>query len=78
MEWVSVSERTPNDGQIVLATGHEYDNTENPRWQIVSRFASGDFESFTDDIGSDGGGYWSGACYVTHWMPLPSPPGEKE
>lgn len=72
--WVSVKTRMPNENEIVLASGYEYDNRDNPRWQIVSRFHKGSFESFNEDIEGDGFGYWSGDCYVTHWQPLPEPP----
>lgn len=64
MEWISVEERLPDEGNPVLAVdrnkrGSEvvasYFNKENPYWELC----------------------WdSWPVNVTHWMPLPEPPGE--
>lgn len=60
MEWISVNDMLPNDGQTVVTTKngiyeiHEYENRRNG-W-IDSK-----------------GWFWSMAT-VTHWMPLPEPP----
>lgn len=68
-EWISVEERLPKYGQQVLV----FDNVE------------GCFDIWTLDLEEDScpEGWYSSAGWhrdiddITHWMPLPSPPGEE-
>lgn len=64
-EWISVKDKLPEEFEEVLT------------------FGSGEYEvlSFLDTkaIGKcweDKGGWWRPFDEVTHWMPLPEPPGE--
>jgi hypothetical protein len=76
--WISVDERLPDEGQLVLATGYKFNNPDNDRWQIVSKFKDGTFAEFVADFSdSEDGGYWKGESYTTDWQPLPSPPHPK-
>lgn len=62
-EWVSVKDRLPGVGFIVLA----YDAPTN---SISLAFREKGYENFVD---CDSGYYMN---TVTHWMPLPKPPKE--
>jgi len=73
-EWISVKERLPEKGQLILVTGHEYDDPSKPRFQLVSRYDGNEFEQWTPSQSNEDGGYWQGECYVTHWQPLPAAP----
>lgn len=62
-EWISVEDRLPEKHQCVLAY-HKYE-PESPDVICENTYFSG--------------GFWlSDGSKVTHWMPLPSPPTEKE
>jgi hypothetical protein len=73
MEWQPI-ESAPKDGSVILAWRF---------YPIAIRWAEGDlwgwqamplgamFEPFEEN------GYLSGDPALTHWMPLPPPPGEK-
>lgn len=83
-EWISVNDRFPEDGQDVLLIAHGW-KTDNGDVYI------GKLKPVPADDGS--GNFWglarpwcewsiSGWSYfripeVTHWMPLPEPPKEK-
>ena len=66
MEWISVNDRLPEDGENVIACDKEravceaiYDKDGKFYWS----------------------GFWGDWCDVleaTHWMPLPEPPKEEE
>lgn len=73
--WVSVKERLPKDGQVVLAI-----NAKHSRRHAVMRYIAhgqdfphtvyeGDFASWLEEAAD--------YCVIevpTHWMPLPTPP----
>lgn len=60
-EWISVKEKLPERGVLVLVSGGD--------WVDAAMFQfSGDLYP----LFRHGSGYTSGD--VTHWMPLPSPP----
>jgi hypothetical protein len=69
MDWISVSERLPGLGQLVLVAFDERVRLGN-RIEILYR----------DDDAPDRPWWWeslSGNTYndvITHWMPLPVPP----
>lgn len=68
-EWIPVSERLPDDGQLAIVTYIRYDNGEPASDGIAYR--------------DRGYWYWRGeepeddeevVVEITHWMPLPKPP----
>jgi hypothetical protein len=61
LQWISVKERLPEKGQLVLACANEY-STECVLF---------DGENWHDDIGAVRGDFYE------YWMPLPKPPTEK-
>lgn len=66
MEWISIKEKYPNSGEIVLIAAGVFVSTacfvlEQPGRTHVFLDESGDTEEG-----------------VTHWMPLPDPPKETE
>ena len=64
-EWISVEERLPE---------------ENGEYLVYTKYGWFDVERFKlwDDDDTDGGYWWEYEGIVTHWMPLPEPPTEKE
>lgn len=69
-KWISVEETLPQKGEIVLATGFEYNNKEGSRFYLVSLFDNG-FRHYIQNSES-----WSkdGSSYITHWKLLPNSP----
>ena len=67
-EWISVEDRLPENCQEVLVYRGQHSDLMN-----VYTYMGND--SWEDDYG-----YWSRTEDegITHWMPLPSPPAEKE
>ena len=66
MKWISVEDRLPEKGECVLTfEPHCIDNPD--KGICCSVVGSG----FTDKKSN-------GTPWVTHWMPLPEPPKEKE
>ena len=63
-EWVSVEERLPEEEHLVLA----YSKTFGV---AVAMLYSGSWYGYNGEEGD----YCSPYFYVTHWMPLPAPPG---
>lgn len=60
-EWISVKDRLPKTGEIILACNIAGD------FEILSYYN----EKF---ISFDENGYSYEVLYITHWMPLPEPP----
>lgn len=58
-EWIAVTERKPNNGQLVLAYHNYNDKFHNDQHMIISRFEHQD--------------YWNDGT-ITHWMTLPNAP----
>ena len=58
-EWMPVTDRLPEDGKRVLALIGTKGCDHT--WAVVDTFNGGDWCAFP-------------AKYVTHWMPLPTPP----
>lgn len=63
MNWVSIKEKTPQPGQQVLAAH------DNDGWVSTCELIDGIWFNIYDK---------ECPCYPTHWMPLPSPPSEKD
>jgi hypothetical protein len=66
-QWISVSERLPEDGQTVVV--YDPDNTILKVWP-----AQWDAENQAFTAGSHKSAGWFEKDEVTHWMPLPKPP----
>jgi hypothetical protein len=73
MEWISVKDRLPEDGETVIVS----DNVFGKDFSSVAWCAIGGI-NFMDN---DEGVYWADVgtnevfgADVTHWMPLPDPP----
>lgn len=64
-EWISVEDKMPEDGTEVYASW-SFDSNDGPHQSLASYAGA---EWITD---------WDGVQEVTHWMPLPDPPGYKE
>ena len=77
-KWISVKERLPDIGQIVLT----YCNDRGAEYKVLRRA----FSDLYKAAGLGDGWYWESIDYmteypdefgngeVTHWMPLPDPP----
>lgn len=68
MEWISVKDRLPENNEYILL----YDSSLGLVYE--GKLLPGDFyysqrAGYSKDIG-DG-------CEITHWLPLPKPPGSK-
>ena len=61
-QWISVDERLPEPGDIVLACLPDYEELV-----IVNKWPK---RQATSRVGSS----WHESSRVTHWMPLPPPP----
>jgi len=69
MNWISVTEQTPNEGQIVLVY---QDNQKYPQYNILVLIYE---DSAFRDIRYDEEDYEDGVyLFVTHWMSLPEKP----
>jgi len=68
MEWISVEDRTPPEGKLVLLNGND---------GVFRGYRCGDNESWQcSPIGSYAG---DGCVFgITHWMDLPAPPEVKK
>ena len=76
-EWIPVSEKLPEEGQVVLAT--HLGNLNPNRQVILHTFMDGGFK-FNWDMDTDFKSETFGKRYmgeVIAWMPLPEPMGEK-
>lgn len=67
MQWIPVSERLPNIGDIVLIFHTDFDGMEVAEYMIVAGEPYFEF----DPDGPIGG---LGIGSVTHWQPLPARP----
>lgn len=72
-DWINVQDKLPENGQIVLCAGHEWNDKKKPFFMVVSMYRNGftHYEDHRDDWSSDT------SSYFTHWMPLPEPPKEQ-
>ena len=71
-QWISVEDRLPEDGSLVVAAYH-YEFTCEPD-AAVCKFYNGNFQLNTDGLDAenhDGGAIITMNFKVTHWMPLP-------
>lgn len=73
--WVSVEERLPEEGALVLASGWPGKNPRFKRWMNTAIFKNGQFIDGDDDDPEAEDDLLS-FLDVTHWMPvqLPQPP----
>ena len=87
IEWISVNEKTPDEGDIVLAFDASYAEvygvfqervslngssvTIHPLMIFQAEYKAGGWFDLT---WPDYGGEATGTDRVTHWMPLPQPP----
>lgn len=76
-EWISVDERLPTCGELVLVSSMDL-IAEKHGWFYLARYTNlqNDGVRFDDKrwLAEDGGIFGR----VTHWMPLPEPPKESE
>lgn len=68
-DWISCSERMPNDKQYVWCWGKSYGWTECDTFEGYYDWSRNKWWAVTDDVEEP-------ASKVTHWMPLPEPPQE--
>lgn len=73
--WISVEDRVPEPGVVVIASGFKFESYGGGRWVEPVIYGDYDFHPLKDD----GEGMYvadidSGMNEVTHWMPLPEPP----
>lgn len=67
-EWIKCSDKPPQDGQEVLATGFKFENENNDRWYESAIYrAREDFFDFCDDQHEE-------HYQPTHWQLLPDAP----
>lgn len=72
--WASI-ETAPRDGRVVLLYRPLAQLTHDPVMTIRQTTSRPQFcWPATIPEGCDGLNYTEGACYATHWMPLPEPP----
>jgi hypothetical protein len=65
MEWISVKDKHPEEGEYVLTYHHDYMDVAEIMW-----FDYDNIPHFVSD---------SGPSFIAeYWMPLPEPPKEKE
>jgi hypothetical protein len=64
MEWISVENRLPEDGQSVIATGFDWGDKASKRHFVVCEYFQNMWVGDQDEEFE----------YLTHWMPLPEPP----
>lgn len=89
MEWISVSDRLPEPGKIVLVHQvYSWQQFEDGAAMTVGRLrptengrvSYWEFQyyrpDFRDGTVLDNGIICPGSEYITHWMPLPEPPEE--
>ena len=72
--WISVEDRLPDCGEIVLGALQHWD-TKNYYYDVIEKVDEDDCSWRVWDIG-----YQSEVSHdydITHWMPLPSPPEDK-
>jgi len=67
MKWISVEDRLPKMGLNVLT----FNPMNSDEYEVEVDCTIDDFESKTRWD-------WGGVDEVTHWMPLPDPPKDKE
>ncbi len=67
MEWISVLDRLPSYGEVVLCFGYDCDLKSIFIGELKQGYisASGGYENYVS--------MYNGAI-ATHWMPLPDPP----
>lgn len=68
-DWISCSERMPNDKPYVWCWGKSYGWTECDTFEGYYDWSRNKWWAVTDDVEEP-------ASKVTHWMPLPEPPQE--
>lgn len=71
MEWISVTDKLPNDGETVLVVVRRYSAGFLPMSAVEMASYSRDFDWVFDDAPV------FGVIDITHWMPLPEPPKEE-
>ena len=64
--WISVEDRLPDEGVVVLTTAYEHMDESKPRYYQTARLLDGFwFDIFDDD---------DNVAEPTHWLELPEPP----
>ena len=66
-EWISVKERLPEHGEVVLVCDNREATPYIGLWTLEPNIGGG-------DCWNDEAGWWRPFAEVTHWMPLPEPP----
>ena len=73
-KWISVDDRLPEDGKLVLAITMQKSAHNLPSWSILQKWTSEE----------SGNWQWYDALRTyrhfrpTHWMPLPEPPTKED
>ena len=70
MEWISVKDKLPKKGQIVLTYRPKAKQSGDNIYEI-QKFISKDYENISPQGIVHGFDLW---CHPTHWMPLPKKP----
>lgn len=75
-EWVSVSEKLPDDGVVVIGSGWMYGDQAKGRWVEPTIYSKEDcdFHPITSDEYGELQSDFDASMSPTHWQPLPEPP----
>ncbi len=74
-DWISVNERLPSDWSVVLCYGvpFEWDKTSKPNSNIFCAVYVAEYDRWSVGYSAFGD---TSTQIVTHWQPLPKPPGQ--
>ena len=73
-DWIKCSDRLPARGDIVIGSGHLYDDPNNGRWVEPCILGDYEFHPIHSDEYGETMPDLDGTMAPTHWQPLPEPP----
>lgn len=74
-DWIKCNDRLPEEGQCVIASGHNFGDEELGRWVEPSVYADSEFHPCTNDgHGNLIADLDADMSSTTYWQPLPAPP----